>query len=187
MDASQEMVFKNSMFVMPLGLSALASLRCFDAAIATTSTLSLDAFCELTSLQDLKVHVRGGSLWANTDMSQLSMLTSLSLLASARRKHVGVQIFMKWLGMQAVQVLNITCDYFSFGCDILGLVNLKTLRQVNIVNGRPNDNKTAAFFAALVHGVAQHPCAQMCMNGLPVGQVLADGLQYCTSSVDVAS
>ncbi len=187
MNASQEMVFKNIMFVMPLGLSALASLRCFDAAIATTSTLSLNAFCELTSLQDLKVHVRGGSLWANTDMSQLSMLTSLSLLACARRKHVGVQIFMKWLGMQAVQVLNITCDYFSFGCDILGLVNLKTLRQVNIVNGRPNDNKTAAFFAALVHGVAQHPCAQMCMNGLPVGQVLADGLQYCTSSVDVAS
>ena len=91
--------------------------------------LTLNAFCELTSLQDLKIHVRGGSLWANTGMSQLSMLTSLSLLASAGRKDVGVQIFMEWLGMQALQVLNITCDYFSFGRDILGLVNLKRLRQ----------------------------------------------------------
>jgi len=184
---SQELCFNINVFRMPLGLSALTSLRCFDAKIASTSTLTLNVFCELTSLQDLKIHVRGGSLWANTGMSQLSVLTSLSLLASAGRKDVGVQIFMEWLGMQALQVLNITCDYFSFGRDILGLVNLKRLRQVNIVSGRPNDNKTAAFFAALVHGVAQHPCAQLCMNGLPVGQVLADGLQYCTSSGDIGA
>lgn len=89
--------------------------------------------------------------------------------------------------MQALQVLNITCDYFSFGRNILGLVNLKRLRQVNIVSGRSNDNMTAAFFAALVHGFAQHPCAQLCVNGLPVGQVLADGLQYCTSSGDIGA
>lgn len=54
---------------------------------------------------------------------------------------------------------------------------------MNIVSGRPNDNSNAAFFAALVHGSAQHPCAQLRVNGLLVGQVLADGLQYCTSSM----
>lgn len=90
-------MFQHYGFRMPLGLSALTSLRCFDAKIASTSTLTLNAFCELTSLQDLKIHVRGGSLFANTGMSQLSMLTSLSLLASAGRKDVGVQIFMEWL------------------------------------------------------------------------------------------
>jgi len=131
------------------------------------------------------VHVRGGSLWANSGMSQLSMLTSLSLLASAGSKDVGVVFFTEWLGMQALQVLNISCDHFSFGRDILGLVKLESLKQVNIVSGRPNDNKSAAFFAALVHGFAQHPCAQLRMNDLPVGQVLADGLQCCTSSVDI--
>ena len=97
MHVSQGICFNINVFRMPLGLSALTSLRCFDAKIASTSTLTLNAFCELTSLQDLKIHVRGGSLWANTGMSQLSMLTSLSLLASAGRKDVGVQIFMEWL------------------------------------------------------------------------------------------
>ena len=185
MDRNLDLSFGYEPFRMPLGLSALTSLRCFDATIATTTTLTLDAFYELTSLQDLKVHVCGASLWANSGMSQLSMLTSLTLLASGGKKDVGVQLSVEWLGMQALQVLDITCDCFSFGRDILGLVSLKSLRQVNIVSGRPNDNKSAAFFAALVHGFAQHPCAQLRMNGLPVGQVLADGLQYCSSSVDI--
>ena len=56
---------------------------------------------------------------------------------------------------------------------------------MNIVSGRPNDNQTAAFFAALVYGFAQHLCALLRMNCLPVGRVLAVGLQYCTSSVDI--
>jgi len=176
MDVDRSMIFNHNMFRMPLGLSALTSLRCFDATIATTSTLTLDAFCELTSLQDLKVHVRGASLWANSGVSQLSMLTSLTLLASAENKEVGVRFFMEWLGMQALQVLDISCDEFSFGSDILSLVKLESLRQVNIFSGRPYDDESAAFFAALVHGFAQHPCAQLCMYGVPVGEVLADGL-----------
>ncbi len=187
MDMQQLLMFNNNSFILPLGLSALTSLRCFDATIASTSTLTLDAFCELTSLQDLTVRVCGASLWANSGLSQLSMLTSLTLLACSANQNAGVQLVTEWLGMHALQVLDISCDYFSFGRDILGLVKLESLRQVNIMSGRPCDRKSFAFFAALAHGFAKHPCAQLRLNDVPVEEVLADGLQYCTSGFDVVS
>ncbi len=187
MDMQQCLTFNRNSFVLPLGLSALTSLRYFDATIASTSTVTLYAFRELTSLQDLTVRARGASLWANSGLSQLSMLTSLRLLARCANQNAGVQLFTEWYGMQALQVLDITCDYFSFGRDILGLVRLENLRQVNIMSGRPYDHKSFAFFAALAYGIAKHPCAQLCLNDVPVEQVLADGLQYCISGFDVVA
>ncbi len=182
-DMQQYLMFNQTSFILPLGLSALTSLRCFDATITSTSTVTLDAFCELTFLQDLTVRARGASLWANSGLSRLSMLTSLRLLAHSANQNAGVQLFTEWLGMQALQVLDITCDYFSFGRDILGLVKLESLRQVNIKSAMPYDHKSFAFFAALVHGIAKNSCAQLCLNDVPMEQVLADGLQYCISDV----
>ncbi len=182
-DMQQYLMFNQTSFILPLGLSALTSLRCFDATIASTSTVTLDAIYELTSLQDLTVCARGASLWANSGLSQLSMLTSLRLLTHYTNQNAGVQLFTEWLGMQALQALDITCGYFSFGCDILGLVKLESLRQVNIMHGRPYDHKSFAFFAALAHGIAKHPCAQLCLNGVPMEQILAEGLQYCINDV----
>ena len=186
-DMQQFLMFNQTSFILPLGLSALTSLRCFDARIASISTVTLDAFYELTSLQDLTVCVHGASLSANNGLSRLSMLTSLRLLARPANPGVGVQLFTGWLGMQALQVLYISCDWFSFGRDIVGLVKLDSLRLVNIRSARPYDHKSFAFFAALAHGIAKHPCAQLYLNDVPVEQVLADGLQYCISGFDVTS
>ena len=166
-DMQQYLMFNQTSFILPLGLSALTSLRCFDATIASISTVTLDAIYELTSLQDLTVHVRGASLLANDGLSRLSMLTSLRLLAYSANQNEGVQLFTGWLDMQALQVLYISCDWFSFGRDIVGLVKLESLTLVNIKSARPYDHKSFAFFAALAHGIAKHPCAQLCLNDVP--------------------
>ena len=186
-DMQQFLMFNQTSFILPLGLSALTSLRFFDATITSTSTVTLCAFCELTSLQDLTVHVRGASLLANDGLSQLSMLTSLRLLAYSADQNVRVQLYTRWLDMQALQVLYICCDWFSFGRDIVGLVKLETLTLVNIKSARPYDHKSFAYFAALAHGIAKHPCAQLCLNDVPMEQILADGLQYCCSGFDIVA
>ncbi|DBA81062.1 TPA: hypothetical protein ACH3X2_007262 [Trebouxia sp. C0005] len=185
--ADMQLSFNQDSLRIPLGLSALTSLRYLDATIASTSTVILCAFCQLKSLQDLTVRVCGASVCANSSLSQLSMLTSLRLLAQSANHTAGVRVFTEWPGMQALQVLDITCDYFSFGCDILGLVKLESLRKVNIMSGRPYDHKSFAFFAALVHGIAKHPCAQLRLNDVPVAQVLAEGLQYCIGGIDAVA
>ncbi len=177
-DMRQSLTFNRNSFILPLGLSALTSLRCFEATIASTSIVTLYTFREITSLQDLTVRAHGASLWANSGLSQLSMLTRLRLLARSTNQNVGVQLFTEWLGMQALQVLDITCDYSSFGRAILGLVKLENLRLVNIMRGRPYDHKSFTFLAALAHGIAKHPCAQLRLNDGPVEEVLADGLHH---------
>lgn len=53
---------------------------------------------------------------------------------------VAVSTFHEWLGMQAVQVLDVSCDLFMLGLQMLDLVTSERWRQVNMVGGHSYDN-----------------------------------------------
>ncbi len=172
---SQSLMFANDVsdFQLPVGLSALTCLASLDATVATDQTLELLPFYQLTSLQDLSVHVRGADMIVNQGLSALSRLTSLTLLVSSEASDVEIIFGTDWTGMQ-LQVLDISCDLLNFGYRMLGLIKLPHLRQVNFVSGRPHNDYCVSMFAALVHGLATKSRVHLRMNGTSTSRILED-------------
>lgn len=159
-------------------MSALTNLTSMNASVAmiSGSTLSLSAFYQLQGLQDLIVHVRGGNLNVTPGLQALTRLISLALSASNQEPVACTAFDTAWTDMHALQSLDISCDDFDFGFLVFDLLNLPSLKYIDIVKGRPANNETSATFAALVGLLGLASNAEIRLNGMNPQQYILQAL-----------
>ena len=164
---------------LPAEMSALTNLASLDIKVAADSAVHISCLYGLYSLQHLSVHAQGSPLFAMNGLHALTRLTSLTLLAFDELNGVRLVLDTCWDDLKLLKALEIGCDTLDFRPSLFGIVDLPSLRFVNVYSSLPSEAKAVEIFAALTGLLAQNSNIEFQMNDATIQDIRAQYADKC--------